>query len=498
MRLLPLIAAAWLASGAGAMGQTNGPGAAEAPNPPVAEPVQWFTADAGGVGSFALTWLGETLIENPPATRAWLLPSSAFNTLTVDGTGQDPLRGLDLREASSTVGPWRVHSAAGLAQAYPVPGFEWTRACALETNRGALVIVDVCRAASNHVFALHLHSSRDVADLEGGLLVFGSNACARVTSAASVESVFEITPDPVPSRAPDEAEMKAWVIAQDAWRRSNPGAVPGARWIAVQAESLERPQGVVMAVRPLAQGSALLHWSQRGQVLKGRLSVPRAGFYHLLLKYAADAPADVTVRLGGKPVFRGMKPVTFAPTGGLSDASNDWAFLVVGEHNDPEGYLFWLPEGDHELELEHGGGGTLVLDYLVFYPQGLARSGAVSAMNDDACLAMRGNRTRLTRTFAAASRVVAVTVVVPSALGKRDGPVFKRPAFLPPDASAPAEPAPPPAARVSVADELAEVELPGSPARLKIEVEGMNVTFRQVTREQVQTTVPRPRSQSPR
>jgi hypothetical protein len=238
---------------------------------------------------------------------------------------------------------------------------------------------------------------------------------------------------------------------------------------------------VVIVERPGALGTTVQHWSQKAQTLSGSVSVPRAGFYRLLFKYAASAPVSVTVDVDQRTLFRGIKPVVLpaAPAG-----TNAWAFLTAGEHNEPDGYLLYFEEGEHTVTLTHGGGGELTLDYVLLHPAALTREAALASCNDTEGLLLqqRGERLRVSRVYEAAQRVVAVTAFVPAPTWRQATSKWKRPQFLTPDA-APPELGPPPQAVVSVADDVASVDLPISNVRLRIEADGMRVRFKQVTTE---------------
>jgi hypothetical protein len=438
--------------------------------------------DVRGLGSFSGAWDGEVLIEAPPSERAWWLTTEAYNTLLVDGQGQDPSRTFDLMETRSSVGAFQVRGQVGMAQAYPQPDLTLSRYFAENTNTHELVIVDVLRGSSNHVLTSHLHSSGEIAEMDGTLLVTGSRGCLRVSSASSVPVATGIAPDPVAVLPPDDAELKDYRLAFDAARRRATGAGSGLKWFVAQAEALERPAGVVMVDRDGALGTAVQHWSQKGQALTGKVQVPRTGFYRMLVKYASAEPVSLMIEWDGRPLFRGMKPVALPVSGTAAGGTNGWSFLNVGEHNEPDGYAVYLEEGEHTLALTHGGGGQVVLDYVLFYPGALTRDAALAACNDTAALTQRGDRLRVSRTYEAAPAVVAITVFVPSPTWRGTVSKWKRPSFVTPDA-APPELRAPDAATVTVADEVGAVELPLSRVKLRIEADGMRVRFKQVTTE---------------
>ena len=479
--LLPLLTA--FASVAGAWSQTNAPEVVPPVAPLERPPFIWTLGgdEPRGLGAFSGAWDGETLVEPPPAGRAWWLGTDSYNTLLVDGQGQDPARNFDLMEARSVVGSFHVSGMLGLAQAYPQPDLTLSRYFAINTNTQELVVVDVLRSATNRVLSSLLHTSASVAEVEGTLLFTGASGCLRISAGANVAATTAMSPDPVAALPPDEPELRDYRLALESARRRATGPGAGLKSVLLQALAFERPAGVVIVERPGALGTTVQHWSQKAQALSSPVAVPRTGFYRMLFKYSAPAPVPVTVEMDQRPLFRGMKPVVLpAPAAG----TNAWAFLTAGEHNEPDGYLLYLEEGEHVLTLTHGGGGELTLDYVLLHPAALTREAALASCNDTdgLLLQQQGERLRVSRVYEAAQRVVAVTAFVPAPTWRQATSKWKRPRFLTPDA-APPELGPPPQAVVSVADDVASVDLPVSKVRLRIEADGMRVRFKQVTTE---------------
>ncbi|NLF18616.1 MAG: PKD domain-containing protein [Lentisphaerae bacterium] len=142
------------------------------------------------------------------------------------------------------------------------------------------------------------------------------------------------------------------------------------RAVVVEAETFAAQGGGQVKTasgRRGASGSIVTGWEDAiGHWLEWKASVPRAGRYHLLLKYCSGATNPRReLRLNGQVPGEAAREIRFEPTGGYSTGTDNWAYLTVGGNDAP--MVLDLPAGESTLRLTNLGDG-LALDWILLRP----------------------------------------------------------------------------------------------------------------------------------
>ncbi len=143
----------------------------------------------------------------------------------------------------------------------------------------------------------------------------------------------------------------------------------GAVW--VEAESKSGEGGGVsklFAKRVNASGSVLTYWHKDiGHWLEWRFTIPKAGPYGIVLKYASGSPRAVRdCQLDGKFPGEEWKRLVFPKTGGFSSTADNWAWQAL-KGNDGRPLRAELTAGPHVIRMSNLEGG-MALDAFMLIP----------------------------------------------------------------------------------------------------------------------------------
>ncbi|MDQ3813066.1 MAG: heparinase II/III family protein, partial [Armatimonadota bacterium] len=144
--------------------------------------------------------------------------------------------------------------------------------------------------------------------------------------------------------------------------------------IVIQAEEMELSEGINKKVKVAAQGEAIYGWDAPGQKIQKTITVPEAGFYRVLVRYATPQPADRSIAINDHVPFKEALSIPFAstqgdpPSDGWSNQTNDWRLKVLGEPDTKGGWLFYLNQGANTITLTNEGGG-LNVDSIALVPE---------------------------------------------------------------------------------------------------------------------------------
>lgn len=153
-----------------------------------------------------------------------------------------------------------------------------------------------------------------------------------------------------------------------------PGDIGMTRWPAglrLQAESFVTQGGGAMQVKPRtareklgSEGGSFSHWDALNAWVEWSLSVPRAGRYFLLLKYASPSASERQVTFDGKDLGSVKLPATGGYSGPTQD---DWSFELLRDET-AKPWPIELTAGLHKLRLSNRDGKGCNLDFLEFLP----------------------------------------------------------------------------------------------------------------------------------
>lgn len=126
-------------------------------------------------------------------------------------------------------------------------------------------------------------------------------------------------------------------------------------------------EGRLRTDKPDSAGRAFSHWNYKGHRVSWEITVPQAGRYHLVFRYANSfgAVAERSLLVDGKPL-PGAERVAFPPVGTVLD---EWATLAV-RRADGSLAVWELTAGAHRLDMENTNDRWLNLDQLAFVPAG--------------------------------------------------------------------------------------------------------------------------------
>jgi hypothetical protein len=127
----------------------------------------------------------------------------------------------------------------------------------------------------------------------------------------------------------------------------------------VEAETIASQTGGEVHIRtdkPGVRGKAISHWDDKGHAISWNVAVPKAGKYHLVVRYSTPKTTKRALSLNGAD--KGV--VAFASTGGFGDSAYQWDHTQFGPYT--------LPAGKATIRLENTDEQGLNLDYLALVP----------------------------------------------------------------------------------------------------------------------------------
>jgi hypothetical protein len=154
---------------------------------------------------------------------------------------------------------------------------------------------------------------------------------------------------------------------------AGPGDIGLTRWprgIRLQADAFTAQGGGASGVhirgkaeKVGSDGGSISHWDPLNAWVEWTTTVPTAGRYYVLLRYATPTNADRALSLDGKTVGA----VKLASTGGYSSATDDWRVeLLRDEAGKP--LAVQLAAGPHVVRLTNTDGKGCNLNYLELLP----------------------------------------------------------------------------------------------------------------------------------
>ena len=164
-----------------------------------------------------------------------------------------------------------------------------------------------------------------------------------------------------------------------------PAGAAGGGAIVMEAENFTRSDGAgSVGPKVGAHGQSLKAWDKSNTQISQTFTVPQAGLYQLLFKYAAGGPGSRTLLLDNQVPFREAGCVPFASTGGWSTDSNQWRFVYAGEEvpGFSAPWLFNLPAGQHTLTLKNDTGSGVNLDWMAWVPAGMDKAAVLEKVGD--------------------------------------------------------------------------------------------------------------------
>ena len=112
-------------------------------------------------------------------------------------------------------------------------------------------------------------------------------------------------------------------------------------------------------------GKAFSHWDNEGHWIEWEVAIPKAGDYHLVIRYCATAEATRRLLVDSQ-AHPGPDVVLFPSTGGFGSASSDcWMHLPV-RTADGRPAMWRLDRGTHTIRMSNVCGKGLNMDYLAF------------------------------------------------------------------------------------------------------------------------------------
>ena len=131
-------------------------------------------------------------------------------------------------------------------------------------------------------------------------------------------------------------------------------------------------------------GNGLVSGDPAGTHVSTTFTVPTAGFYTILAKYASGADAVRSLLLDDKIPFREASYIPFVSSGGWATDKNQWRVIFLGAEvpKVEQPWRVYLSAGPHTLTLSNDAGGGLNLDWLAFVPAEMSKADALAKIGD--------------------------------------------------------------------------------------------------------------------